>query len=74
MPPRRTISSRGSEASRDNASSRTIENLNIPPMVIEQGETPSPTIEGITQMLSNWERLIEIQTRAVEIQVQATEA
>ena len=35
MPPKRTISSRGSEASRDNAPSRITENLNIPPKVTE---------------------------------------
>ena len=35
---------------------------------------PPPIIEGIAQMLSNWERLIEIQTCAAEIQVQAIEA
>ena len=74
MPLRRTISSRGSEASRDNAPSRTIENPNIPPRVIEQVEAPPPTVEGIAQMLSNWENLIEIQTRAAKIQVQAVEA
>ena len=74
MPPRRTISSCNSEASRDNAPSRITENPNVPPRVIEQVEAPPPTIEGLAQMLSNWERLIEIQTRAAEIQVQAAEA
>ena len=53
MPPRRTISSRGSEASRDNAPSRTIKNPNIPPRVTEQVEAPPQPIEGIAQMLSN---------------------
>ena len=53
MPPRCTISSRSSEASRDNAHSRTIENTNIPSRVIEQVEAPPPTVEGIAQMLSN---------------------
>ena len=38
MPPRHTISSRGSETLRDNAPSRTIETLNIPHRVIEQVE------------------------------------
>ena len=74
MPPRRTISSRGSEASRDNELSRTTKNLNIPPRVTEQVEAPPPTVEGISHMLNNWERLIEIQTHAIEIQVQAAEA
>ena len=74
MPPRCTISSRSSEASRDNAHSRTIENPNIPSRVIEQVEAPPPTVEGIAQMLSNWERLIEIQTSAIEIQVQVVKA
>ena len=74
MPLRRTISSRGSKASRDNAHSRTTANLNIPLRVIEQVEGPPPTVEGIAQILSNWERLIEIQTRGVEIQVQVAEA
>ena len=53
MPLRRTISSRGSEASRDNAPSRTIGNPNILPRVTEQVEAPPPTVEGIAQMLSN---------------------
>ena len=74
MPPRRTISSHGSEASRDNAPSRTTENPNKPPRVTEQVEAPPPTIEEITHMLSNWVTLIEIQTRVAEIQVQAVEA
>ena len=64
MPLRHTISSHGSEASRGNAPSRTTENPNIPPRVIEQVEAPPPTVEGIAPLLSNWERLIEIQTRA----------
>ena len=62
MPLRKTISSRGSETSRDNAPSRTIENPNIHPRVIEQVEAPPPTVKGISQLLSNWERLVEIQT------------
>ena len=74
MPQGRTISSLGSEASKDNAPSRTTENLNIPSRVTEQVEAPPPIVEGTTQMLSNWERLIEIQTRAIEIQVQVAEA
>ena len=53
MTPRKTISSCGSEASRDNAPSRTVENPNIHPRVIEQVEAPPPTIEGISQLLSN---------------------
>ena len=53
MPPRSTISSRSSEASRDDAHSRTIENPNISPRVTEQVEAPPPTIERITHMLSN---------------------
>ena len=53
MPPRRTISSRGIEASRDIAPSRTTENPNIPPRVTKQVEAPPPTVEGIAQMLSN---------------------
>ena len=57
MPPRCTISTHGSKASRDNAPSRTTENPNIPPRVTEQVEVPPPTVEGIAQMLSNWERL-----------------
>ena len=65
MPLRCTISSRNCEASRYNAPSRTNENPNIPHRVIEQVEAPPPTVEGIAQMLSNWERLIEIQTRAI---------
>ena len=47
MPPRCTISSYGSETSKDNATSRTIENSNIPPRVTEQVEAPPPTVEGI---------------------------
>ena len=35
---------------------------------------PPLTIEGISQLLSNWEILIEIQTHAAEIQAQAVEA
>ena len=65
MPLRRTISSCNCEASRYDAPSRTNENPNFPPRVIEQVEAPPSTIEGITQMLSNWERFIEIQTRAI---------
>ena len=74
MPTRKTISSRSSEASRDNARSRTAKNPNIHPRVIEQVEAPPLTIEGISQLLSNWEILIEIQTRVAEIQAQAVEA
>ena len=40
MPSRKTICSRNSEASRDNASSKTAENLNIHPRVTEQVEAP----------------------------------
>ena len=74
MPPRKTISSRGSEASRDNAPSRTAENPNIHSRVIEQVEAPPPTVEGISQLLSNWERLFEIETHAAELQALAVEA
>ena len=74
MPLRKTISSRGSEASRNNAPSRTAENSNIHSRVMKQVEAPPPTVEGISQLLSNWEILIEIQTRAAEIQAQALEA
>ena len=56
MPPRKTISSRGSEASRDNAPSKTTENLNIHLKVTEQVEAPPPIVEGISQLLSNCER------------------
>ena len=69
MPPRRTISSCGSETSKDNAPSRTTENSNIPPRVIEQVEAPPPTVEGIAQMLSNWERLVEIYVKPEKIQI-----
>ena len=74
MPPRKTIYSRGSKASRDNAPSRIAENPNIQPRVTEQVEAPPPTVEGISQLLSNWERFNEIQTCAAEIQAQAVEA
>ena len=74
MPPRCSISSRDCEASRDNAPSKTSENPNIPPRVTEQVEASPPTVERIAQMLSNWDRLIEIQTRATKIQVQVVEA
>ena len=74
MPLRKTISSRVSEASRENAPFRTAENLNIHPRVIEQVEAPPPTVERISQLLCNWERLIEIQTRATKIQAQAAKA
>ena len=53
MDPSQTIYSCGSGASRDNVPFRTVENLNIPPRVTEQEEAPSPTLEGMTQMLSN---------------------
>ena len=53
MPPSRTISSHGSEASRDNAPSRTTKTLNIPYRVTEQVEAPPSTVEGIARMLSN---------------------
>ena len=53
MPLRRTISSHGNEASRDNAPSRTTENPNIPPRVAEQVEAPPLTVEGVAQMLNN---------------------
>ena len=68
MPQRHTISSHCSKALRDNAS-RTIENPSIPSRVTEQVEAPPPIVEGIAQILSNWEILIEIQTRAAKIQV-----
>ena len=71
---RKTISSCGSGASKDNVPSRTVENLNIPHRVTEQEEAPPPTLEGMAQMLSNWERFIGIQTRFIEIQAQAEEA
>ena len=74
MHPRKTSYSQGSKASRDNAPSRTIENPNIHPRVTEQVEAPPPTVEGISQLLSNWERLNEIQTHAAEIQAQVVEA
>ena len=76
MPLRHAIFSCSVEASRDDEPSRTIENLNIPSRVTKQVEAPPPTIEGITQMLSNWEILIQIQiqTRATEIQDQAIES
>ena len=48
MPQRKTISSHGSEASRDNVPSRTAENPNIHLKVIEQVEAPSPIVEGIS--------------------------
>ena len=59
MAPRCTTSSHGSQTSKDNAPSRTIGNVNAPPRKIKEVLIPSPTVEGISQFMGNWERLIE---------------
>ena len=54
--------------------SRTIGNVNSPPRNIEEVLVSSPIIERMTQVMGNWERLIEHQTQVIEVQSQVVEA
>lgn len=72
--PRRTTSSHGNQASRNNVPSKTIGNKDALPIANERVEAPPLVAEAITQALGTQARLVECQTRVAEIQTQATKA
>ena len=71
---RRTTSSHGNQASRENVPSKTIGNKDALPKANEGVEVPVLVVEGVTQALGTWARLVEFQTRVTEIQTQVTKA
>ena len=44
---------------KDNAPLRIVGNVNVPPRKTEEELVPPPMVEGMTQVMGNWERLIE---------------
>lgn len=53
------ISSCGNQASKAITPFRTIENINAPPRNTKEVLAPLPIIEGMTQVVGYWERLIK---------------
>ena len=68
MAPRCTTLSCDSQTLKDDAASKTIGNVNVPPRNTKEVLVPSPKVERMTQVMGNWERMIERQTQDVEIQ------
>lgn len=59
MAPKCTTSS--GQPLKDNAPLRIVGNVNVPPRKTEEEPVPLPMAEGMTQVMGNWERLIEHQ-------------